>query len=462
MKRKLFMRLSLFLVVSVIISACAYDHSEEKNDTESSTTDTAPLNTEASAPLETIAEENSYITIDTEIPYEFTEQDKELQIILSQIAEGALRYQGFFLDGFVDGVTDAADDGVHEQLIEVFIHGSDEFPTAYTLVSDMLPKTSEELESELRKYFSERIVSERYMNQVAKGEYAENENDGKKIILSDYESFAYTTPTFIELDERLYRIAAIASYSFCSDWSTAKVISQTEEELIFSYIDYYDTNEPIAAVGKLKYEDGWKFDWEDVNIPYESGISETSSDTTPTAGSETSAAENENEIQLNIHDSPPDGTDRGGLFPFEYNGTEYIFNIVDRYDSYIIDKEKNVFDLNADEIGLDQECKIDAVMAEFKDFEYLGKIGETVLGNISFNEADVYKYEDDIILVFNCDNDVRYNPSVCEKLYDIEFSNEERLQLTKGTIDFEKTLQDHGVEYDPSIFFCALLYEPER
>lgn len=269
MKGKLFKQLSLVLTVPVIISACAYGHSKEKNDTESSTTNTAPLNIETSIPVETTSEENLYITIDTKIPYDFTEQDMELQMILSKIGEGALRYQGFFLDGFVDGVNDVVEDEVHEKLIKVFIHEGDEFPTTYTLVSDMLPKTSEELESELRKYFSERIISERYMNLVAKGEYAENENDSKKIILSDYESFAYTTPIFIELDERLYRIAAIASYSFCADWSMAKVISQTEEEIIFSYLDYYDTNELIAALGRLKYEDGWKFDWEDVNKPYE-------------------------------------------------------------------------------------------------------------------------------------------------------------------------------------------------
>lgn len=210
--------------------------------------------------------------------------------------------------------------------------------------------------------------------------------------------------------------------------------------------------------GEIKASDSGMVTKEESQID----IPETSSDTTPAVSPETSAAENENIIQLNVHASPPTEADKGGLFAFDYNGKEYKFPIIDCYNSYIIDKDKNVLDPETDNMELDSDCRIDAAMMEFGNFEYLGRVGETFLGNISFNEANLYTYGDDLILIYNSDNVVRYHPETCEKLYDIEFTDEERLQLTNGTIDFEKTLQDHGVEYDPGIFFTAFLYEPER
>lgn len=192
----------------------------------------------------------------------------------------------------------------------------------------------------------------------------------------------------------------------------------------------------------------------------QSSISETYSDTTASTNSEVSVSENVSEIQLNvIYPEPaPEGAEKGGAFPFEYNGTEYVWGSP-VIGEYIIDKDKNVFDLITGDSELDLEYTVNSAMMELKNLDYLGKVGETYLGALGFDEADLYRYGDKLLLVYNS---VRYDIMFFQDFYNVEFTAEEKVQWAEGTIGLDKALADHGVEYDPSIFFCAVLYEPRE
>lgn len=193
----------------------------------------------------------------------------------------------------------------------------------------------------------------------------------------------------------------------------------------------------------------------------QSDTSETTPDITTTTTAETSAVENEDEIKLDVHHyKEVIGGEKGGLCPFDYNGTEYAFPIIDCMETYIIDKDNNIFVPLNETMEFNPESRIDAAMADSENFEYLGRIRETSLGNFTLDEAYVYRYGKDLILIHNNDNSVRYNPENCERLYNIEFTDEERYDLPREKIDFEETLLKYGVEYDPSIYFVAILYSP--
>ena len=144
------------------------------------------------------------------------------------------------------------------------------------LLSDELPfKTRAELEVCLKQYFSSEIVSQ-YMDSVAVGEIVEKEEDYCLIKITeggyfDQKGFLFGIPKFIEINGRLYRDDGTKGGWFTPNWSMAKVISKTDEEIIFSYLGYGmdDRKEIRAGLGRLKYEDGWKYDWWDIGTPYE-------------------------------------------------------------------------------------------------------------------------------------------------------------------------------------------------
>ena len=225
--------------------------------------------------------DDPYTPVDTNIPYEFTEEDKELQRFLEKTAYEALKYQGLYDGGYFGDIGwQVEGDQDHEGVISAIFPQMEQaldkqISMEYVLLSDELSfKTRDELEEELSLYYSSEIVSQ-FMGYVGIGEITERTENGCLIEIKnaylDENGFLYSIPRFIEINGRLYRDTGAKGGWFTPNWSMAKVISKTDEELIFSYLGYGmdDIKEIRAGLGRLKYEDGWKYDWWDICSPYE-------------------------------------------------------------------------------------------------------------------------------------------------------------------------------------------------
>ena len=227
-------------------------------------------------------ENDPYTPVDTNIPYEFTEEDKELQKFLSETANEAAMYQSLYDGGYFGGIGFQIEgDQEHEGIISARFPQSEEaldkqISCSFMLLSDELPfKTRAELEACLKQYYSAEIVSG-FMASVGVGKITQYTEDDCLIEITengyfDDNGFLIRAPQFIEINGRLYRDEGAKGGWFTPNWSMAKVISKTDEEIIFSYLGYGmdDIKEIRAGLGRLKYEDGWKYDWSDIITPYE-------------------------------------------------------------------------------------------------------------------------------------------------------------------------------------------------
>lgn len=219
------------------------------------------------------------VPVDTNVLYEFTEEDRELQKFLEDTVLEAEKFSQLYYSGsFGDIGYSAEGDGVilvrfpqMEKALDKQINDH------YAILSDELPfKTAAELEASLKQYYSAEIVS-RCMAHVAVGEVIPSNTEEYYTVeirergYFDENGFLYAAPTFIELNGRLYRAVSERGGGFTPNWSMVKVISKTDDVLIFSFLGYdmYDIKEICAGLGRLKYEDGWKYDWWDICNPYE-------------------------------------------------------------------------------------------------------------------------------------------------------------------------------------------------
>ena len=261
-------------------STLPYNGGEQTGDEQEST-----ANTNDNGSAETTTDDPG-APVDTNIPYEFTEEDKELQKFLAETVNEAEKFQelydsGWFGDiGWFGANGFPTGDQEHEGVITVRFPQMEEpldkqIANEYVLLSDELPfKTAEELEESLKQYYSAEIVSQ-FMGYVCIGEIEGYAEDDYLIEFEngsfDDNGFLFSIPRFIEINGRLYRDEGAKGGWFTPNWSMAKVISKTDEELIFSYLGYGmdDIKEIRAGLGRLKYEDGWKYDWRNILIPYE-------------------------------------------------------------------------------------------------------------------------------------------------------------------------------------------------
>lgn len=198
-------------------------------------------------------------------PFEFTDGDRALQTFLEEAAPEAYVYYFLCQSGYVPGIPFPAEgDGEHESVITVTFPWGDGFFAEYDLLSEELPQTVQALETELKKIFSENAASE-YMQNVEKAEF-------EKIGESEY---AVTVsgdcaPLLLELNGRMYRIDGSRGGFLSPEWTTAKIVEQTETEIVFVYLGFaMSDTEMLAGLGRLKNEEGWKFDWFDFAMPIE-------------------------------------------------------------------------------------------------------------------------------------------------------------------------------------------------
>lgn len=199
------------------------------------------------------------------IPNEFTEEDKELQQILNVIGDDALELCIVF--GF-----SPKDAHIDPATIKGFL-----FPQMVKPLTFQFDKHSYITDFSL----SDGTLYERLTNSFtaeAVAEFTEYYEMGKGFIIGsvgnhdltviiteggkfDRNGYLINPPGIIEMkDGSVYRNTWFNDRDFSGFWSTAKVISRTDDEFIFSYIYEFD-GALFEAKGRIVNEDGWKFSW---------------------------------------------------------------------------------------------------------------------------------------------------------------------------------------------------------
>lgn len=198
-------------------------------------------------------------------PFEFTDEDQALQAFLEETAPEAYVYHFLCQSGYVPGIPFPAEgDGEHGSVITVTFPWGDGFSAEYALLSEELPQTVQALETELKKIFSEKAVSE-YLQNAQKAEFEKTgENEYAVTVSKD------CAPLLLELNGRMYRIDGSRGGFLSPEWTTAKIVEQTELEIVFVYLGFaMSETDMLAGLGRLKNEEGWKFDWFDFGMPIE-------------------------------------------------------------------------------------------------------------------------------------------------------------------------------------------------
>lgn len=270
--------IAMLLAIAVTLTACADD-----TQTEETTSDAAAPETEQTEQTESAQASSpapSYspsrptcdfspywaVPADTKIEYEFTEEDEELHEIL----EGLDQAWSIFTS-----INNAPVDYVnYDKLITVIIPQVEaDYELRYVELSDELPfGNTEEFKAELYKCFTENCAYYYFCDfYLAKAEIV-SENDGVYTLeITDYAfmpvnddgEVVYVQPKILELDGRLYRYADGFSTRLNGiDYSTTRVLSRTDDELVFAFIFHVPYEEYIlTAKETLKFEDGgWKYD----------------------------------------------------------------------------------------------------------------------------------------------------------------------------------------------------------
>ena len=144
--------------------------------------------------------------------------------------------------------------------------------TPYVLATDCW-KDIAAMKADLNKYLTsdaaERFLSinGEYMANAAVAEAIDREDNIMRVEITeggafDENGYLKYEPQLVEIDGFLYchEGGAGSSPSLGGIWSTAHVISRTDDEIVFKYTSNV-YNELVEMTGVLKYEDGWKFAW---------------------------------------------------------------------------------------------------------------------------------------------------------------------------------------------------------
>lgn len=179
-------------------------------------------------------------------------------------------------------------------------------------------------------------------------------------------------------------------------------------------------------------------------------------------GLEELAPENGATAELTVHaytfTLPEDAAPGCPFYPVEYNGAIYKYNFT--YCNFIADKDKNIIDLEAFEDWKlnPEENRLDAILEKFGDMEYVGRAEKTDLGNYTLEEANVYRYGDDLILIYCDPSFPLYSWEFRKNFYGI-FDIDENSSIGNDSDKLGDFLAERGMDYDPNVFMCAMLYE---
>lgn len=244
-KRYLF---TISALMAMLLCSCTLIYDQESSDISSEVSDTSSENsstfTSTDLNFESDPEKSDSIG-GIVIPTEFNNDDLFLHNVLTQKADSAVECALAYFSGYVDDPL---------ELIDFFFEGKAD-PMHYYKIADRFPQTVEDMEKQLKKYFTSEVTT-RYMRNVSKGTIAEN-TDGTFAV----EIAGDSAPTrFIEIDGKMYCFEAFAGNGLTDSYrNTAKVTSRMDDTITFTYIYAY-YGELTEGEGILKKEDSdWKF-----------------------------------------------------------------------------------------------------------------------------------------------------------------------------------------------------------
>lgn len=200
------------------------------------------------------------------IPTEFTEEDKELQQILNDIGDDALevcKAFGYYSQSpFLDKTKNKY--FLFPQMEKPITFQLDKYPyfgDAMFLNSNLLRQLANSFTAEAAAIFTNDL-------DIGKGVIISADELDLTVRITeggDFDENGYLTdpPFIIEMEDGsvyLNTFGYIVGRDFSGYWSTAKVISQTDSEIVFSYIYELD-GELLQTKGRLLNENGWKFSW---------------------------------------------------------------------------------------------------------------------------------------------------------------------------------------------------------
>ena len=200
------------------------------------------------------------------IPTEFTDEDKELQQILNDIADDALevcKVFGYYSKSqFLDDTKNKyflfpqMEKPITFQFDKYHYYSDFSFPA-----DDLLKQIENSFTAEAAANFTNDF-------DIGKGDIIGTDGLDLTVRITeggDFDENGYLTkpPFIIEMDDGsvyLNTYGNIVGRDFSGYWSTAKVISQTDSEIVFSYIREIN-GELCESKGRLLDENGWKFSW---------------------------------------------------------------------------------------------------------------------------------------------------------------------------------------------------------
>jgi len=198
------------------------------------------------------------------IPNKFSEDDMELQDILEDISEQAVELCetfGYYGNPNISGNGDKQY-FLFPQMVQPITYQFDKYD--YTACPFL---KTQNLRERLYGSFSA-DAAEKFANSICGGVIVDRDtnNPDRTINITEGGSFnenGFLTeaPKIIELDNgAVFKSFNYYGRNFDGYWSTAKVISRSDSEIIFSYI-YEDNERLFETKGRLVNENGWKFSW---------------------------------------------------------------------------------------------------------------------------------------------------------------------------------------------------------
>lgn len=273
--KKYIIAILLTALTALSVSACSVSEKPQQED-EPKEPDTSQTEEAAEKATESETEEEPTVSPDmseygvvpagTELHYEFTEEDEELHQILEELDNA--------WSVFVNIANDGLDYTTGEGMITVnFTQVDEPYDMPYLPLSDQLPfNDTDSMIAELNKCFTEDAagIFRSYL-QMAKGEVISEADGVYTLDMVSYESMpvndegeaVYVYPRILEADGKLYRMGdSYGAHLLSIDYYTTRVLNRTEDQMDFAFIMPYGYEEKIfTAQGRLRYEDGWKYDW---------------------------------------------------------------------------------------------------------------------------------------------------------------------------------------------------------
>lgn len=269
------------LTATILLGGCSKNHNNSVPETDTSS---VIVFSSDSLQAESLSDNESSITgslvqsNDESIvltPVEFTDEDKELQNILSELLNPAEEILSWFVEMALPTPMIYIDFPQYENIPsggfalvpENYFHNG-----SYSLFE--MPTTRDGMREIMLKYFSEEYTENR-VGDIVSGTLTENPDGTYSMTVTDEidTSLELIYEKFVEADGRLYQRDGIKIAGINMDYSTAKIVSKTDDTIEFTYLlNSYSykpkpeyKNEPLysenAFKGVLKYErGGWKFD----------------------------------------------------------------------------------------------------------------------------------------------------------------------------------------------------------